>query len=375
MRFWWVSTAVIAAVAPNGVAAAPPLVVQSIAGSPGSIRVVLSGPEATALRQRLGDAPGADQVEPFFSIALAGQTTRIPLTARLSYVGSTAVLTPAFPLSAGRPYEILFDGPRLGGTVKRLSLPYSIAVDTSPSNGRVTRLFPTQTTLPANQLKFYAYFSKPMGEGEVFKHVRLLNERGQPVVQAFHEVELWSENHTRLTLLINPGRTKRDLGLSESLGPVLLPNKRYTLQIGPGLKDQQGRVVAAAYRSSFTTAPHDRSQPRIASWKISPPRAGTRQPLRLRFDEPMDYALATDRVDVLAAGKSVPGRVVLSATGKEWTLTPTTPWTAGVYDVVAGGEVEDLAGNSLYRAFETEAGKGQTPIVNPPDYRIKFRVK
>ena len=69
----------------------------------------------------------------------------------------------------------------------------------------VSRVYPSADRLPENQLKFYLHFSAPMREGVFLNYCRLLDQRGEPVLEQFRETELWSEDHRRLTLWLHPG--------------------------------------------------------------------------------------------------------------------------------------------------------------------------
>ena len=71
-------------------------------------------------------------------------------------------------------------------------------------------------------LRFYLEFDRPMPRGDVYKYVRLLNEKGDKVPLPFLEIddELWNADQTRLTLLIDPGRIKKEVKPRIDLGPV-----------------------------------------------------------------------------------------------------------------------------------------------------------
>jgi hypothetical protein len=281
------------------------------------------------------------------------------------------------PLTRGRTYVAVFDAPRLGGSFNApLTGEYQVPADARASTATVTALFPNQAVLPANLLKFYVHFSEPMSEGKLFDYARLLDDRGKPVMQAFREVELWDDHHRRVTLWINPGRTKQALGLSESLGPVLVPNRHYALEIGAGLPDDRGRPLSRPFRLSFRTVAADHTQPGIDTWQLTAPVAGTREPLRVRFAEPLDHALAQDGLTVEAAdGQHLAGQTDVDADAVGWSFTPSEPWRSGSYQLKAAGELEDLAGNSLYRPFESTGGKGSKPVAKPPVFRRDFRTR
>jgi hypothetical protein len=282
---------------------------------------------------------------------------------------------PQSPVTRGVTYEAVFAGDRLASVRPPLTAEYTLPVDRSASEARVTGVYPVQPVLPANLLKFYVHFSQPMAEGKLFQYARLLDSQGTPIAQAFHEMELWDDDHRRLTLLINPGRTKRHLGLSESLGPVLRENASYTLEIRAGLPDQAGRPLAKALAHSFRTAGFDREQPRLDRWQLAPPRTESREPLRVRFDDALDHALAARVIWVEdSQGQPVPGQPAVDAEARNWTFTPEAAWAKSEYALIAEGELEDRAGNNLARRFETMSAS-EKPKPEPPQFRREFVVR
>ncbi len=358
------------------------LAVEAPPSDPAQAAVVLEGAGVTAVRKHLGKEPSREEVDRVFYLAVrpagsasAEATPPVPVMARLEWSEARVRLVPQASLTPGLRYEAVFDGPRLSPALPRLAESYIVPEETRRSEGKITVLHPNRRELPANQLKFYVHFSRPMAEGHAFRHARLLDARGEPIDQAFREVELWEDNHQRLTLWINPGRTKRALGLSESLGPVLEAGREYTLEIRPGFPDSRGRKLSEGLRHSFRTTAHDRTQPQTSSWRIAAPSHGTRDPLEVTFGEPMDHALAERGIRVLGPGDvEVPGTPYVSEDGLRWTFEPAGDWAEGEHVLVAAGEIEDLAGNSLYRPFETVAGKGPRPTPTPPEFRLPFTI-
>jgi hypothetical protein len=351
------------------------LAIRPAGDDPAQVRVLLEGAGAEKLRDHLA-APERG-VEEVFYLAVAGQGKPVPVLASYEWdaAAGAAVLTPRVSLTPGLSYRAVFDGPGVEPSLPSLAAEYAVPKDESSSPSRVTAVYPNQREVPANLLKLYVHFSEPMAEGEVFRHVRLLDGAGRPVDQAFREVELWADDHRRLTLLINPGRTKRSLGLSESLGPVLEEKREYVLEIAPGLKDQKGRRISGRFTHPFRTTTPDREQPRIGEWGIRAPEPDTRRPLEVTFPEPMDRALALRVIEVTSpTGKPVEGKSELSGDGRQWTFAPGQPWQLGEHVLTAGGELEDLAGNSLLRPFETTPGSGPKPAAEPPVFRRSFTV-
>ena len=341
------------------------------------VSAVVEGGAAAALRRHLKGATSGARLDEVFYLSLKEASKPVPVLARIEWTGDRARLVPSVPLTRGQTYVAVFDAPRLSNSFSApLTSEYRVPVDARSSPSTVTAVFPNQPVLPANLLKFYVHFSEPMAEGQLFQYARLLDADGRPVMQAFREVELWGDHHRRVTLWINPGRTKQALGLSESLGPVLVPDRDYTLEITAGLPDAAGRPLAKPFRLPFHTGPADHTQPVIDTWQITTPASGTSQPLQVRFSESLDHALAQVGIKVETAdGKPVPGRVQVDAASTRWTFTPEAPWRPGQYQLSAAGEVEDLAGNSFYRPFETTAGQGARPNATPPVFRRGFHVE
>ncbi|MEE8586424.1 MAG: hypothetical protein V3T83_16380, partial [Acidobacteriota bacterium] len=142
---------------------------------------------------------------------------------------------PRFPWVAGVPYVARFSPSALTGSgggevVLRFEIPRPPVRRTTT----VEQIYPSGDVLPMNLLKFYIHFSAPMSPGEAYQHLRLLDEAGNEVRDAFliMEPELWDPQHKRFTLLFDPGRIKRGLAPHEQLGLPLQVGRSYRLAIG-----------------------------------------------------------------------------------------------------------------------------------------------
>jgi hypothetical protein len=340
------------------------------------VKVTARDPAALAPFARLGNA--LSQWEKVLFLAVAGEEKGasarepVPMVGRYVPEETSITFVPGPALTPGQRYLARFVPSAAGsGVGEPLETHYRPPVATERPVARVTAVYPTQSELPANLLKFYVFFNRPMAEGEVFRHVRLLDEAGAEVIEAFREVELWSDDHQRLTLWVNPGRTKRSLGLSEAMGPVLEPRRRYTLVIDAGLPDQHGVRMVDGHRKPFRTTPPDRGQPRMSAWDLRVPRVGSTAALAVEFPEPMDRAIAlrTLRVEN-GAGQVVAGRSRLDDTGRAWSFVPDSAWRPGSHRLSADPALEDLGGNSLERPFETREGAHALP---PPGTSRRYR--
>jgi hypothetical protein len=236
----------------------------------------------------------------------------------------------------------------------------------------VEKIYPTAEVLPANQLKFYIHFSKPMRESsEIFDQVAILDGHGKTLPDPWRRTELWSTDARRLTLFIHPGRVKKRVNLREDLGPVLLPNETYTLRIDAAMLDALGQPLGKPFTKRFRTSTELHSRPMPAEWKVHAPPSGTRRPLKLDFPTPLDRALLDRFLIVLDAdGKAVRGKIEVGFEERFWVFLPESDWSDSEYTVQVDENLEDLAGNTPQRLFDVDLEEA-TPAV--PRLTLPFR--
>jgi hypothetical protein len=267
--------------------------------------------------------------------------------------GGELRFAPRFALLRGRTYRV----ERTADDGRDASLDFRVPEPPDPGPAAtVEQVFPSGDVLPANHLKFYLHFSRPMREGPgIFDRVRLLDDAGREVADPWRRNELWSEDRRRFTLWIHPGRVKQGVNLREELGPVLREGGRYTLVIDAALPDAEGRPLAAEHRRTFRVGPADRTRPDPSAWTLRPPAAGADGPLTVEFGEPLDRALAERLITVVGPdGKPVAGRAELSDGETVWRFRPLRPWAAGDHTLTVDPRLEDLAGNTPERPFEVD---------------------
>jgi hypothetical protein len=295
--------------------------------------------------------------------------------------GSTIEFKPRFPLQPGIRYRAILQPSQLPKShagltpvSSSLHLPERAIVPSTT----VAEIYPTATELPENLLKFYLQFSAPMSGGHIYEHIHLLNEKGQPVELPFLEIdeELWNPAMTRLTLFIDPGRIKRGVTPLEEVGPALELGRHYTLVIDSAWQDANGAPLKASYRKSLQVIPPDRTPINLERWKITAPTAGSSQPLSVRFDRPMDFALAQRVIRVLSDRQEmVEGTVGFQEQERVWLLTPVRPWGRGRYELLIQTTLEDLAGNNIGKSFEVDLFEGVQRKIQSEDKRLSFEVK
>lgn len=283
-----------------------------------------------------------------------------PVFGTYRLVKSRLVFEPRYPLLRGVKYTVI-GTPNQG---KLITKSFVVSSESNSQPPRVVAFFPSGKVLPANCLKFYIHFSKPMREGRaIFEQIQIIGPDGKEVVAPWRRTELWNEDATRLTMWIHPGRIKQGVNLREKFGPVLKPESKYRIVVGKDVRDATGVHLAEPFEATFLTAGEDRSRPIPARWKLSSPKAGTREPLRVIFDEPLDRALLNRMLAVKSGEVTIAGSIQVRPGETLWQFTPKENWLERKYVLHIDGRLEDLAGNTPLRVFDTDLSDG--PAAQP----------
>lgn len=224
----------------------------------------------------------------------------------------------------------------------------------------VEHVYPSVSTLPENQLKFYIQFSAPMGRGDAYRYIHLLDEAGNPIPLAFLQLteELWDREAQRFTLFFDPGRIKTGVLPNVRLGLPIREGGKYTLVIDSGWHDSTGRPLKETYRKAFNVGPAERRALDLSAWRIVAPRRATIDPISVEFPKPLDRALLEHEVDVVdSSGKPVDGYVEIDTDETQWSFTPIVRWKPGAYSISVSTVLADLAGNTVDRAFEVDVSE------------------
>lgn len=336
-----------------------------------------------ALAKLAVEHPSADRWTSLVPVSIgAGTDSPPPMLGSYRVSGRELIFVPRYPLDRMiSNYIITIDGTLLARP-ENARLVVDAKFEPVPPSDQpkttVEAVYPSRGTLPENTLKFYIAFAAPMSRGNAYDHIRLLDGTGRPVADPFLELgeELWSVDGARFTLLFDPGRIKRGLKPREEVGPVLEEGKRYTLVIDAGWLDARGNPLAKEFRKPFRVGPADETVPDPRNWTVDVPRAGTLDPVVIRFPEPLDRALAERLIVVRGpSGGNIGGVVRIKSEETVWTLTPNGPWQAGDYQTVVGTDLEDLAGNSIGRRFDVDLVEPITPTIQSATVAIPFRIE
>jgi len=268
---------------------------------------------------------------------------------KLTLADDTLIFQPAFLFRYNQPYTAIFN--------KKELFHFTHGIPASLPQPTLTALFPSADTLPANQLKFYLYFSSPMREGFAYQYVRVTDTSGQLLASPFVPLqpELWDSTHTRLTLWLDPGRVKRGLASNQQHGEVLTPHQSILIEIDSTWKDIYGQSLPRAYSFTYHIGDYDRNSPQPQDWQLILPKAHTQTSLHIQFGESLDRALLNRCISVLDShNQLVSGQTRITEAEKGWSFIPDAPWKVGTYYVLIESRLEDLAGNNLNRLFDTD---------------------
>jgi hypothetical protein len=259
--------------------------------------------------------------------------------------------TPRFPLEAGQSYRAT-----LKATGQAATTDYQVPKLAAKAPPKVLKIYPTADVLPANHLKFYIYFDRPMRGGkELFEQIVLVDDKGNEIADPWLLDEIWDEENNCLIIYIHPGRIKWGVLLRQMLGPVLFENRQYALVVRGRLTDIAGNKIGEDVVKKFRTTPEDRVRIDLSHWKLTAPKSATREPVTLTLAKSIDHRGLQNRLTVADdSGKPVEGAITYGKDEKSWHFTPAQPWQARAYHIDVDGRLEDVAGNTPMLPFDND---------------------
>jgi len=302
-----------------------------------------------------------EQGEAVLKVALVADHSRTPgpsMIGTYRHAGDQVTFTPRFPFSAGAVYRATLNVPG-----NKMSLDYRVPMLAAKASPRVVKIYPTADVLPANHLRFYIYFDRPMRGGkELFKHLAILDEKGHEIDEPWLYDEIWDEANNCLIVFIHPGRIKWGVELRELMGPVLHEKRSYSLVVRGEWTDLEGNKIGKDTIKKFRTTGEDRVRIELSDWKLTPPTAGTRDAVALMLPKSVDYrSLQTGLTVTNARNETVAGEIAVGKDEKSWRFTPTQPWQPGPHRVNVNPDLEDVAGNTPARPFDMDLGTPKQP--------------
>lgn len=316
--------------------------------------------EPITLRRAKGeddhDSTDGQRLAVFLGGAGSLREGRLPIAGRYEYDGGFLRFTPAFSFVAGQDHVVRT---RRSGEQPRLT-DFRIPREATPEPAVVSAVYPSSDVLPENVLRFYLHFSVPMAPHRATEFVTLHDASGVADHAAFMKFkqELWNADRTRLTVLIDPGRIKRNVATNADLGPALLEEERYALVVGEGWPSADGLSVLPSFAKQFRVIEALRERPDVARWTTRRPRVGTRGPFLVTFDRPFDRHLLGKALQVVTSGgQAIDGTPLVGEREMSWSFTPVEPWTAPGMHLTVDETLEDIAGNNLRELLDREIGQ------------------
>jgi hypothetical protein len=299
------------------------------------------------------DAPEREvAVVPAGALAVPGAI--VPMPGRWEADGDALRFTPRLPFVRDVTYALVEGGG--AGSWSELARLRRPEVGTT-ATATVVAVHPTAAEVPENLLRLSVTFSAPMDEGSAAGAVHLVDSAGDDIPHALLPMppELWDRPRRRLTLLLEPGRIKRGLVPNAALGAPLEHRTEFALVVDAAIRDAEGVALAGGARRAYRVGPPVRARVDPALWRVSWPAPGSRDALAVRFDRPLDAALALRCVTVIDEdGRAVLGRSALDDGDVRWTFVADAPWPAGRVELRIDAALEDLAGNSVRRVFDRD---------------------
>ena len=302
-----------------------------------------------------------EQGEAVLSLALLGndgKTTGPKMLGRYEHTGSRLAFTPRVPLAHGASYRA-----SLHVAGRETSLDYTPPAPEPKVPPKVLHVYPSASVLPANQLRFYLHFDRPMRGGkEIFTYLSLVDDAGREIEAPWLDDEIWDEKDNVLVLYIHPGRIKRGVELRESLGPVLRENQSYSLVVRGAWTDLEGNKLGSDTIKKFRTKGEDLGRLEMSGWKLRAPAAETREDVTLFFGKSVDYRGLLSGLSVTGAhGQLVEGTVSIGADETSWAFKPSLPWKTGRHRIVVSPDLEDVCGNTPERPFAVDLSSAKAP--------------
>ena len=198
-----------------------------------------------------------------------------------------------------------------------------------------------------------------MPRGDVYKHVQVFGENGKPLTQPFVELdnELWNADQTRLTLLIDPGRIKKEVKPRIDLGPVFQEGKKYTLVVSGQWPTLDGTTLGREIRKPITATGAVSQAIDPKAWECTAP-SGEKGPLQVAFDRPIDHVLLMSSMTVIGPdGRVVKGNAVPADFKKAWMFWPADAWAQGKHKIIVDPVLEDVCGNRIGMPFEVDLSR------------------
>ncbi|MGV6832214.1 MAG: hypothetical protein ACWA5P_11720 [bacterium] len=278
-----------------------------------------------------------------------------PILGDVRYQNGYKSFYPLAPFQKETDYTLWFSGELIGFRIE-LNADFQVL--------QVESLYPNSDKLPANFLKWYVAFTKPINATNIYEHIHLIHtETNTEEDRALLPLEtpLLSKDGKLLTLWIEPGRQKRNLGPNEHLGSVLNEGESYTLVIDKALKDIEGIPMKTSFEHRFTVTGADRIKPDITNWTFNLPKANTKDALVIKLNDHLDFGSLNNSLQITSKnGEKIDGKYEIDTNDQTVLFKPSNNWLKASYIITCNVIIEDVSGNNLERLFDRDISKEST---------------
>ena len=313
--------------------------------------------------------------------ANAASVGDLPAMAGRYTVDGTLRFWPSFPLDPGREYDVRFQPSNVAraglegskAVAGMVSIP---AVERAPSTV-VSAVYPSGEVIPENNLRMYIGFSAPMGQQGGLEHIAIVDDEGREVPDVILplDTELWNTGRNRYTVILDPGRVKKDILPNRSMGRPLHAGEGITVVVKKDWLDARGVPLVSEFRHRYRVGPAAEEPLHTADWRITAPPAGTREPVTVTFPRPLDYGLLQRSLSVSRGSSTVSGEAGVEDNETRWQFVPRSDWQRGPYVLTVLPVLEDLAGNRIGRAFEVMSKGEAVPPESAAPVSVPFIVR
>lgn len=236
---------------------------------------------------------------------------------------------------------------------------YSIVCFAQKAKPSVIKIYPGSDSIPVNILRFYIEFSHPMQEMGILNHIKLTRDDGKNITGVFFEnqYELWNEDRTKVTLIVDPGRVKTGLLAHNVLGRAFDEGVTYYLVVDSFLLDFNNEKLNNRFIKKFIAVSEDITAPDLADWSVTCPPANTKENLTINFNDKVDHISAKTFIKIIDDNERImEGQITLGKNESLWIFKPKLKWQKGNYKLIVNSRLEDIAANTLNGIFDHKKG-------------------
>lgn len=214
----------------------------------------------------------------------------------------------------------------------------------------IVSVTPDLEIVPANLIRFYVFFSAPMGNENPYNFINIKDKNGISLEDPFVIVPegLWNIDRNRLTLLLHPGSEGDDL----VEGDVLRAGNDYQLEIDENWKGASGQKLKESFTREINATNPLRRAINVNLWAL---RAEQNQlaSLTIVTDHPLDQPLAKRMLYIRnKQGQILPSQVEFTSPEKLRILW--RPEGSTELELHIDHRLEDVCGNTPLYAFDKQ---------------------